>query len=100
MVLAVCLAGQTGSAPVPYPRGTDTQDQDVKLPNGKSQKDEIVKAEHAQSVKDAEELVDLSQQLRDSLEKADPFVVSMADIRKTDDIEKLVKRIRGRLRRN
>ena len=34
------------------------------------------------------------------IEKEDRFVLSMATIKKTDDIEKLAKRIRGRLRRN
>lgn len=100
-VMVFCVAGQTGSSiPGPVPRGGTDPQEDVRLPNGKSQKDEIVKAEHAQNVKDAKELVELSEALRDSLEKNDPFVISLADIKKTDDIEKLVKKIRGRLRRN
>jgi hypothetical protein len=71
---------------------------DVILPNGKSQKDEILKAEHQQNLKDASELMDLAQQLKLDLEKNDRYVVSMVTIKKTDDIEKLAKRIRGRLR--
>ena len=74
------------------------EEDNVTLPNGKSQRDEILKAEYQQNLKDAAELSDLAQQLKLDLEKNDRFVVSMATIKKTDDIEKLAKRIRGRLR--
>jgi hypothetical protein len=73
---------------------------EVRLPNGKLQSDEILKAEHRANLKDAAELSDLAEQLRIDLEKDDIHVLSMATIKKTDDIEKLVKRIRSRLRRN
>ena len=71
---------------------------DAKLPNGKSQRDAILKAEHEQNLKDAAQLVDLSQQLQQDLEKNDTFVFSISTLKKTDDIEKLVKKIRSRLR--
>lgn len=97
---AACLAQVPGS-PSRYPPSSDTEpDRDVKLPNGKSQKDEILKAEYAQNLKDAEELVELAQQLHDSLEKNDRYVLSLADLKKTEDIEKLVKKIHNRLRHN
>ena len=101
---AACLAqGRSGGGGVGSqgPSTLERQpDGDIKLPNGKSQKDEILKAEHAQNMKDAQELVDLSEQLRDSLSKNDRYVLSLSDLKKTDDIEKLVKKIRARLRRN
>ena len=80
-------------------RGPDEQE-DVTLPSGKSQRDEILKAEHQQNLKDAAELAELADQLKIDLEKNDRFVVSMQTIKKTDDIEKLAKRIRARLRHN
>jgi hypothetical protein len=79
-------------------RGGD--EEDVVLPNGKSQKDEILKSEHQQNLKDAAELADLAEQLKIDLEKNDRYVLSMATLKKTDDIEKLAKRIRSRLRHN
>jgi hypothetical protein len=90
------------------PRAVDAQrggppgleQEDARLPNGKSQRDEILKAEHEQSLRDATQLIELSEQLKEDLEKNDRFVVSMATLKKTDDIEKLVKKIRTRLRRN
>jgi hypothetical protein len=74
--------------------------QDDKLPNGKSQRDEILKIEREQNIKDAAQLAELAEELRQDLEKNDRFVLSLATLKKTDDIEKLVKRIRGRMRHN
>jgi hypothetical protein len=71
---------------------------DVKLlPNGKSQKDAILKAEREQNLKDAARLVELSGQLRQDLES---FILPLATLKKTDEIEKLVKQIRTRMRHN
>jgi hypothetical protein len=74
--------------------------QETRLPNGKLQSDEILKAEHEANLKDAAELSQLAEQLRIDLEKNDTHVLSMATLKKTDDIEKLATRIRSRLRHN
>lgn len=71
----------------------------VRLPSGKLQSEEILKAEHEKTLRDAAELVELSQALRDELEKNGRHVLSIGSIKKTEEIEKLAKRIRGRLRR-
>jgi hypothetical protein len=81
-------------------RGGGAEEEDVILPNGKSQKEEILKAEHRQNLKDATDLAELAEQLKIDLEKNDRYVLSMATIKKTDDIERLAKRIRTRLRHN
>lgn len=103
VVAVACLASfavQTTTAPVRTGGGRRgaTDDEEVILPSGKSQKDEMLRVEYKQNIKDAADLADLAQQLKLDLEKNDRFVVSMATIKKTDDIEKLAKRIRGRLR--
>jgi hypothetical protein len=77
-----------------------SQKEDVVLPSGKLQKDEILKAELEQNVKDAAKLTELAQQLQLDLEKNDRFVFSIATLKKTEDIEKLVKKIRSRMRHN
>ena len=96
-VAAVFALPQDGGRPPGF--GSDTQEHDFKLPNGKSQRDEILKAEHEENLKDAARLVELSQDLKADLEKNDTFVLSMGTLKKTDDIEKLVKKIRARMRR-
>jgi len=88
-------AQRGGASPPPTP-----EQEEVRLPNGKLQRDEIAKAEHEQNLKDAAQLVELSEQLKEELEKNDRFVVSMSTVKKTDDIEKLVRKIRSRLRHN
>jgi hypothetical protein len=75
-------------------------DEPLRMPNGKNQQEEILKADHAQNLKDAAQLVQLSEQLKADLEKNDRHVLSIATLKKTDEIEKLVRKIRTRLRRN
>ncbi len=88
------MAQRGGGAPVPPGQPPE----DVKLPNGKSQRDEILKAERDKNIKDSADLVELAQQLQQDIEKNDAFVFSIATLKKTDDIEKLVKKIRSRMR--
>ena len=92
--VASSLAQAPGDPPAVAPPGQS----DVHLPNGKLQRDEILKAEHEENVKDAGRLADLAQDLKESIEKDDRFVLSLATLKKTDEIEKLVKKIRSRLR--
>ena len=73
-------------------------EEDSKLPNGKSQKDAIAKQNHEQALKDAQTLVDLAQQLKDDIDRAGQYVVPVSALKKTEEVEKLAKRIRGRLR--
>jgi hypothetical protein len=73
--------------------------QPVKLPNGKSQQEEILKADHEKTLQDVAQLVKLSEELQDELIKEDRHVLSIATLKKTEDIEKLAKRIRTRLKK-
>jgi len=78
--------------------GTEQDAPEIRMPDGKSQKEAILKAEHQQNLKDAAELADLAEQLKADLEKNDRYILSMSTLKKTDEIEKLAKRIRARLR--
>jgi uncharacterized protein (DUF2126 family) len=71
----------------------------VRLPNGKSQQDEIVKADYQKNLKDARELASLARTFEENLEKDDAFVFSLASVKKLDEMEKITKRIRGRMMR-
>jgi len=97
MVSLPLVQGQKGGTlPQDAQQGVD----ETRLPNGKLQRDEILKAEHEQNLKDADQLIDLAGQLKQDLEKNDRFVLSMSTLKKTDDIEKLVRKIRSRMRHN
>jgi hypothetical protein len=94
---ALFLAATLAFSQDPLPPLSSRQE-DTKLPNGKSQREEILKAEHEQNLKDAAQLADLAEQLKEDLEKNDRHVLSVATLKKTDEIEKLAKKIRSRLR--
>jgi hypothetical protein len=72
---------------------------DAKLPNGKSQQEEILKADYQKTLQDASDLVRLAEQLQDDLIKEDRHVLSIASLKKAEDIEKLARKIRTRLKR-
>ena len=91
LTAATWLAFGQGGSPPAVPG-------DVQLPNGKSQRAEILKAEREQNIKDAAQIVDMAKDLQQELEKNESYVLSMASLKKTDEIEKLAKRIRSRLR--
>jgi len=69
------------------------------LPNGKLQSEEILKDDYKRNLKDAQDLIDLAESLKMGLEKGEQHVLSLGDIKKTEEIEKLAKRIRSRMRR-
>ncbi len=73
-------------------------DEDTKLPNGKSQKDAIAKQNHEASMKDAADLVEAAKSLEEELKSAGSYVVPVASVKKTEEIEKLARRIRSRLK--
>ena len=75
------------------------EQEDVRLPSGKSQKEEILRNEHGENLKDATRLVDLAQGLKAELEKKDHRVLSLNAIKSTEEIERLAKRIRSRIRK-
>lgn len=65
----------------------------------RSQVEAILKADREKSLEDAGEIVKLGQELRDEIEKNDKSVLSILAMKKAEEIEKLAKRIRGRMRR-
>ena len=82
---------------VPKDPAPDTTE--VRLPNGKLQKEEILKADHEKSLEDAAKLVQLTEELKIELEKNDRHVLAISTLKKLEEVEKLTKRIKGRLRR-
>lgn len=96
LVSAVFLSVAAPQLPPLEPRADP---ETTRLPNGKLQSEEILKAEHARSLADARELVKLAEEIQDDLEKNDRFVVSVPQVKRLDAMEKLVRKIRGRLTR-
>ena len=97
-VLAAQNPNQEQDPRNPHLPRTPDPDEDRKLPNGKSQKDEIAKQDHQKALNEAESLLSIAQELRDELKKAGDYVVPVSSVKKTEEIEKLARRIRGRLK--
>jgi hypothetical protein len=82
--------------PIPPDPGKDKEDE--KLPNGKSRNNAIAKKQHEEALKDADDLVAAAQDLKAALERSGNYVVDVSSVKKTEEIEKLARRIRGRLK--
>ena len=72
---------------------------DRQMPNGRKQSDMILKSDYEQNVKDARELTALSKSIELDFDRSDEHVLSLGLLKKLDDVERITKRIRTRLRR-
>ncbi len=72
---------------------------DVQFPNGKSQHEEILKMEHKKNLEDAAAMAKLAEEVSEDLEKDDRYVMSLKTLKKLDEIERLAKTVRGRLKK-
>jgi hypothetical protein len=70
-----------------------------KLPNGKTMEDEILKSDFKKAQQEAAQLVKLSQEVQEELDKNGSHVLSISLLKKLDEIEKSVKRIRSRIKK-
>lgn len=102
MAFALACALQAQSWQDRWPRLPDsdpTKETTVRLPGGKKQSEEILKAEHEKSLAEVKKLRQLAEDLEDELVKNDRHVLSLSALKKTEEIEKLAKRIRNRIRK-
>ena len=98
-LLALCAQEREPPPRAPNPRSRSDDTGEVRLPNGKLQRDEILKADYEKNLEDARQLLKLSEDLKLEIEKDEAFVLSIGAIKKTEEIEKIAKRIRGRIKR-
>jgi predicted RND superfamily exporter protein len=82
-----------------FPHEHRPMSNEARLPGGKSQVEALLKEDHKHSIRDAAQLLELAESLKQELEKDDRHVLSVSSLRKTEEIEKLARKIRGRLKR-
>ena len=70
-----------------------------RLPGGITQREAIVRDDFRQNVADSLKLARLAREVRVEFATGDKNIVSVATLKKLDEIEKLTKNIRGRLKR-
>lgn len=74
--------------------------EETRLPNGRVWSDVIAAADHEKNLRDSQRLADLFAEIRNEIEEADKFVLPLRTLKKIEDAEKLVKDLKGRLRKN
>ena len=93
LCLALALAAQ-----IPRQQPPEPPPGEIRLPNGKLQRDEILKADYEKSLQDSRDLARLAGELKTDLEKSDHYILSLQSLKKTEEIEKLAKRIHDRIK--
>jgi hypothetical protein len=72
---------------------------DDQFPNGKSRQEESLKLDHKKNLEDAAAMAKLAEEVSEDLEKDDRYVMSLKTLKKLDEIERLAKTVRGRLKK-
>lgn len=97
--LILAVFGLGAWAQLPPPDRPANGPESMRLPDGRSRAEMILKADHAASLKDLESMRKLMDEVRMEMEKNDRHVLSVGALKKLEEIEKLSKKIRGRLTR-
>lgn len=94
--LLVALFVAAALAPAPAQEETPTR----RFPDGRDQTKAIAEAAHEKTLKDAEALLALAEKLRDEFKKHEGEILSLDAYRAAEEIEKLAKRIKNRMKRH
>ncbi len=79
--------------------GGQEKEAEPRMPDGSSRRLKILKSDAKKSKEDIEKLLALAHELRTAIERNEHHAVDLGALRKTEEIEKLAKRIRGRMKR-
>ena len=101
LILTAALGGLWAQLPpIDRPTGAGTGSPEIlRTPDGRNRTEMILKADHEASLKDLETVRKLVEEVKIDMEKNDRHVLSVGTLKKLDEIEKLTKRIRGRMKR-
>jgi hypothetical protein len=70
-----------------------------RYPDGRSRTEELLKADYTSNLKDLDEIKTIAEDVKAELERNTRHVLSLGNLKKLEQIEKLSQRIRGRMRR-
>jgi len=80
-------------------KSPSTDPRERRMHDGRTQAEHILEMEHEKSLEDAKEMTKLTAELLEELRKNDHRVLSVSAFRKAEQIEKLAKRVKNRLKR-
>jgi hypothetical protein len=75
------------------------EQEERRLPNGKLQSEAILKANYEENLKDLEKLRKTAEGVEEEMRKTKGQVLSMKVMKELEEVEKLARRIRGRMAR-
>jgi hypothetical protein len=70
-----------------------------RMPDGRTQAEHILQHDYDQSREDVAELLRLAEELKEEFDKNDHHVLSVDALRRVEQIEKLAKKVKTRLKR-
>jgi hypothetical protein len=70
-----------------------------RMPDGRTQAEHVLEHDHKKSRQDVKKLVAMAEELQVEIEKNDYHVLSLSAVKKAEEIEKLAKKIKNRLKR-
>lgn len=94
LVIGIAMALLAQRADDRFPRRREAQGPELKI-----KPEDILKEDYKKSLQDAGELVKLAEEIKADLEKNDRHVLSLTTLKKTEEIEKVARRLRTRLRK-
>lgn len=96
---ALLLLAAFLSAAPQRPQPPPEEDELRRLPNGRLQSEEIRKANHKDNLRDLEQIRMLAESVQSEIEKNEGHVLSLANLKKLEEVERLSRKIRDRMRR-
>ncbi|MGJ5819822.1 hypothetical protein [Paludibaculum fermentans] len=96
--MALCLLFAF-SLPAQFPQPPGEDPEPKRLPNGKLQSEEILKADYKANLKDLAELRRLTDSIEEETKKNQGHVLALKTFKDLEEIEKIVKRMRTRMKR-
>jgi hypothetical protein len=96
LIFCLCLSTFAGGQHAPVPAGDEIE---KPFPNTPKQIEDILKADHEKNMKDLEQIARLVAEVQGDAQKNAHYVISLQSLKSLEQIEKLSRAIRGRMKR-
>ncbi|MGE5487456.1 MAG: hypothetical protein ACM3ZB_06515 [bacterium] len=96
VVIRVCFVAALLALPLAPQR---FEDRSPRLPSGKTMQNAMLEADHEKNLKDAARIYELSREVEAELKKSGSTVLPTAALRNLEEIERLARNLRKRLRK-
>jgi predicted nucleic acid-binding Zn-ribbon protein len=81
-------------------QGRQQDESDKRLPNGRLRSDAILKEDYEHNLEDLEKMTSLIKDVQDELKESKGYVLSMENLKRLEEVEKLSRRVRDRMKRD